>query len=86
MRKVLYVLSKGSAQWSHVPLPKETSPEKQISVLLIQDAVALPHVPGGRTYALVDDVTARKIRPAFPTVSYHEMLRMIFDADTVITL
>lgn len=86
MRKVLYILSKGAAPLSDALLPKEASPEKDISILLIQDAVSLMQVPGTRTYALLDDVRARNVRTPFPTISYRDMLRMIFDADAVIAL
>lgn len=86
MRKVLYILSKVPTPLSDVLLPKEASPGKDISFLLIQDAVSLTQVPGGQTYALVDDVRARNVRTPFPTISYRAMLRMIFDADAVIAL
>ena len=86
MRKVLYILSKGPASLSDVLLPKEASPGKDISFLLIQDAVSLTQVPGGQTYALLDDVRTRNVTTPFPTISYRDMLRMIFDADAVIAL
>ena len=86
LRKVLYILSKGPAPLSDVLLPKEASPGKDISFLLIQDAVSLTQVPGAQTYALVDDVRARNVTTPFPTISYRDMLRMIFDADAVIAL
>ncbi len=86
MRKVLYILSKGPAPLSDVLLPKEASPGKDISFLLIQDAVSLTQAPGGQTYALLDDVRTRNVTTPFPTISYRDMLRMIFDADAVIAL
>ena len=86
MRKVLYILSKAPAPLSDVLLPKEASPGKDISFLLIQDAVSLTQVPGGQTYALLDDVRTRNVTTPFPTISYRDMLRMIFDADAVIAL
>ena len=86
MRKVLYILSKRPAPLSDVLLPKEASPGKDISFLLIQDAVSLTQVPGSQTYALVDDVRARNVTTPFPTISYGDMLRMIFHADAVIAL
>jgi len=71
---------------SDVLLPKEASPGKDISFLLIQDAVSLTQAPGGQTYALLDDVRTRNVTTPFPTISYRDMLRMIFDADAVIAL
>ena len=86
LRKVLYILSKGPAPLSDVLLPKEASPGKDISFLLIQDAVSLTDLPAGRVYVLLDDVRTRNVTTRFPTVSYRDMLRMIFDADAVIAL
>ena len=86
MRKVLYILRKGPSELPDVLLPNEASPDDDVSVLLIHEAVALARAPGNRTYALLDDATARNVRPSFPTISYRDMLRMIFDADTVIAL
>lgn len=86
MAQVLYILTKGPAESVDLPVPPDGSRGSAISVLLIQDAVALTHVPGHHTYALCDDVATRNVRPSFPTVSYREMLRMIFEADTVVAL
>ena len=86
VRKVLYILRKGASELPDRLLPKGASPDEEVSVLLIHEAVTLPQAPGNRTYALLDDVTSRNLKPSFPTISYGEMLRLIFDADTVIAL
>lgn len=86
MRKVLYILRQGPSELPDVLLPKEASPDEDVSVLLIHDAVALTRAPASHTYALVDDVTSRNLKPSFPTISYSEMLSLIFNADTVIAL
>lgn len=86
MRKILYILTKGPAQEPGPLLPSPASPEKGVSILLIQDAVGLTDLPQSQVYALADDVRSRNLKSSFPTVSYHEMLTMIFDADTVVAL
>ena len=86
MRKVLYILRKGTSELPDGLLPKGASPGEDVSVLLIHEAVTLTQAPGNHTYALLDDVTSRNLKPLFPTISYGEMLRLIFDADTVIAL
>lgn len=85
MRKVLYIVSKNEPLRSDL-VPRSSSPDQDVSVLLIHDGVSLTHVPTSRVYALVDDVIARKITAAFPTVSYDDMVRLMFDADAVIAL
>jgi sulfur transfer complex TusBCD TusB component (DsrH family) len=85
VRKVLYIVSNGSALSSDL-LPRDRSPEHDISVLLIEDGVGLKDVPGSRVFALSEDAVSRNVTPAFPTVSYRDMLQMILDADTVVAL
>ena len=86
LQKVLYILSKDPAQFSDTLLPKNPPPEKDISVILIQEGVSLTKVPGTHVYALSDDAASRNVIPSFPTISYHDMLKMIFDADAVVAL
>lgn len=54
--------------------------------MLIQDGVTLTHLQAERVYALSDDVLARSITSSYPVVSYADVLRMMFEADTVIAL
>ena len=85
-RKVLYILSKDLARFSDALFPKDLLSDKDISVILIQEGVSLTKVPGTHVYALSDDAVSRNVIPSFPTISYCDMLKMIFDADTVVAL
>lgn len=85
MRKILYLLTKGPDQFSK-DLLVPASPDQDVSVVLMQNGITLPEVPASRIYALSEDVAARKVASPFPTVSYQDLLRMIFDADTVVAL
>ena len=86
LRKVLYILSKDPIQFSDTLFPKDPPPDKDISVILIQEAFFLKKVPGAHTYVLSDDAVSRNVIPSFPTISYGDMLKMIFDADAVVAL
>jgi sulfur transfer complex TusBCD TusB component (DsrH family) len=79
-------MAKGSADPSPNLLPVQDVPGDEISAILIQDGVTLRDVPARHVYALAEDALARHITPAFPTVSYQEMLKMMFEADSVIAV
>ena len=84
MRTVLYIISKGTP--FALDLIPPASSHSDASVLLIQDGVRLTKVPSPRVYVLAEDAAARHVTPAFPAVSYPEMIRLMFEADTVIAL
>ena len=85
MRKLLYIVSKASSLSSGL-IPSKSSPDREVSVLLIQDGVSLTEVPGTRVFALGEDAVSRRITPAYPMVSYQDMLKLLFEADTVVSL
>jgi sulfur transfer complex TusBCD TusB component (DsrH family) len=85
MQKLLYIISKAGSLSSGL-IPSEPSPDRDVSVLLIQDGVSLTRVPGSRVFVLSEDATSRKITPTFPTISYRDMLKLLFEADTVVAL
>ncbi len=84
MRKVLYLLTKNPPVGLEL-LPKNgPSSEVALSVILLQDAVSLTEPLGSSTYVLADHAKERKVQSPFLCISYHEMLEMIFSADSVI--
>jgi sulfur transfer complex TusBCD TusB component (DsrH family) len=83
--KILYLLKDAEPVRNDL-LPSDQSLDREVSVLLLQDGVRLTHVSVDRVYALSDDVHARNITSSYPVVSYADMLRMMFEADTVIAL
>lgn len=85
-RKVLYILSKDPIQFSDTLFSKDPPSNNDTSVILIQEAVSLKKVPGAHIYALSDDAVSRNVIPSFPTISYRDMLKMIFNADAVVAL
>jgi sulfur transfer complex TusBCD TusB component (DsrH family) len=82
---VLYILSDTAGQGETALLPRD-HPEQQLSVILIHDAVSLAHVPADNVYALSEDAATRKLNPSYSTISYRDMLQMVFEADRVIVL
>jgi sulfur transfer complex TusBCD TusB component (DsrH family) len=86
MRKVLYLLSQPQADIPKSLLSTISSPGEEVSVILIEDGVKLGQVLAQKVFALTEDVASRNIKTKFPTVSYRDMLRMIFESDTVITV
>ena len=82
---VLYILghTAGAGGLSLLP-PKR--PGEISSVILLQDAVSLAGVPGDHVYVLADDSVLPTSPPAYQTISYEDMVRMIFEADRVLAL
>jgi sulfur transfer complex TusBCD TusB component (DsrH family) len=84
LRNVLYIL--GKAQAPNPPLPAGPGSDSRSSVVLIQDAITLPQVSGDAVFALGEDLAARNTTSRFPVISYTDLLRMIFEADSVVAL
>jgi sulfur transfer complex TusBCD TusB component (DsrH family) len=86
VRKVLYLLTKNPPQDVQNLLAQNSSPDLVTSAILLHDTVSFHRIPTGHVYALAEDAASRNVVPSVPTVSYQEMLHMIFDADSVVTL
>lgn len=84
--KILYLITKGPDQFSSDLLPQNLAPDEKLTVILLQDAVLLNTVSVPHAYVLHEDAAARDSSPPRQTVSYHDMLRMIFEADRVVTV
>jgi sulfur transfer complex TusBCD TusB component (DsrH family) len=85
LRHVLYLV-KSPVSLSEALLPVDRSADQQVAVILLQDGVPQQHIPAKQVYVLEDDAASRGIPSNYPTVSYADMLRMIFEADSVIAL
>ncbi|MDQ6733061.1 MAG: DsrH/TusB family sulfur relay protein [Nitrospirota bacterium] len=85
MRKILYLVKEATPVGSDL-FPSYPPTDTEVSVVLIQDGVTLTHLQTERVYVLSDDVLARNITSSYPVVSYADVLRMMFEADTVIAL
>lgn len=86
MKKILYILGKPPGQESLSLLSTDSSSPNDVSVVLIQDGIKHTGLPFSRVFTLLDDVSSEKSISPFPSVSYQDLLRMIFEADTVAVL
>jgi len=85
LRKILYLVKDAMSVGSDL-LPSDPPPGGEVAIVLIQDGVTLTHLKTNRIYALSDDVLARNVTSSYPGISYADLLRMMFEADTVIAL
>jgi len=58
----------------------------ETAVILIQDAVQLTQFSGESVYVLKEDLIHRKIDSSFSTISYNEMLDMIWHSKNVVVI
>lgn len=86
MKKILYIVSKAPSEESVFLLPTDSGSKNDVSVILVQDGVRHQRLPFPCVFTLSDDVLSRKLSSPFPSVSYHDLLRMIFEAETVAVL
>ena len=80
--KVLYIVTKPG----YSPLMCESSPGKQTSVILAQDAVTFSGYSVASVYALTEDAEKRNVTPSVPTISYRDLVELVFDADHVVAV
>ncbi len=80
---MLYIVGKAPSEESVSLLPTDSISKNYVSIVLIQDGVRHQKLPFPYVFTLSDDVVSRKLSSPFPSVSYQDLLRMIFEAETV---
>ncbi len=84
--RTLYIVNKPTTgDWKPL-LPSSDEDDDAFSLVLLQDAVAIDEPLGRFVYVLDEDCTARNVISTFPTVSYADLVRMIFEAETVVAI
>ena len=83
MKKMLYIVSQAPSEESVSLLPADSGSKNDILVVLVQDGVRHQKLPFPYVFTLSDDLLSRKLSSPFPSVSYQDLLRMIFEAETV---
>ena len=83
---MLYIVSKAPEVESISLLPADSGSKNDVSVVLVQDGVRHQKLPFPHVFTLSDDLLSRKLSSPFPSVSYQDLLRMIFEAETVAVL
>ncbi|HEX9741495.1 MAG TPA: hypothetical protein VGA17_01750 [Nitrospiraceae bacterium] len=86
MKKTLYIVGTPPAPEGPSLLPSFSASRDSASVVLIQEGVLHQTLPVPRTFVLADDVKSRNVTSPFPSVSYQELIGMIFEADNVAVL
>ena len=81
--KALHILRKPLADLAKQVMEKESG-TAELTVLLIQDAVAVKESLPGRVIALEDDVRASGMDVDVPTIGYSEFVQLILENDKVI--
>jgi len=83
MRKVLYLINPVSPSATRlIPVP---DPAEQIDVVLLHETKTVELPSGCRSYVLSDNPTKSEMQ-APSTIGYADLLRMIFEADTVVAV
>ena len=85
MRKILFLV-KDSNLATPTLIPEDASPNQTVSIILLQDGVRLRDLNRQSIHTLSDDAETRGLVPSYPVVSYQDLLRMIFEADSVVAL
>lgn len=83
---MLYIVSKTPSEESVFLLPSASVSKNDVSVVLVQDGVKHQKLPFPCVFALSDDLLSGKLSSPFPSVTYQDLLRMIFEAETVAVL
>jgi hypothetical protein len=86
LRKTLYIVRRTSSLNDPFLIPGQAADKEVSSILLIQNAVLQPPLGRDRVYALTDGTASSPVPSSVASVSYQDMVRMIFESDTVTVL
>lgn len=83
MRKVLYLVSHTADPLDLLPVAQSGGIDP--SVVLIEDAVTRQDIPASNVKALIDADTPRG-SVKYPTITTSDLVRLIFESDSVVSL
>ena len=86
MRKTLYLLTKDPAELETALLPAPGQEGADVRIVLMEEAVRLRDLQGYHVSVLDEDLQQRGGGSPFPTISYQDLIRLVFDVDTVVAL
>ena len=86
MKKILYIISKPPDLDFEQLLTSTKSSEKSVSAVLIQKGIGYKPSGSISCFVLEDDLGTDNGSDACSKIQYSDMLRMIFDSDTVISI
>ena len=86
MKKILYIISKQLDQDLNQLISSSTSQEYSTSVIFIQKGITVKTTWSFPCFVLEDDVWISNQATLYPKIQYSDMVRMLFEVDTVISL
>jgi len=86
MKKILYIISKPPEADLENLLSSPISPTQSVSAILIQKGITFTPPPSISSFVLTDDVPSDNGTVPYSKIQYSDMLRMIMEADTVISI
>ena len=86
MKKILYIISKHVDQDLECLISSSVSPKHSISAILIQEGVTLRPSWTFPYFVLEDNKQIKNEADLCSKIQYSDMVRMVFEADTVISL
>lgn len=86
MKKTLYIISKPQDEDMNTILSSPVSADHSISAIVIQQETGfIPTVPFP-LFFLKNDMSSNDMTDSYSKIPYSDMLQMIFEADTVISI
>ena len=86
MKKILYIISKQLDKDLNQLISSSTPTQFSISVILIQKGIKQNYTWSFPCFALEDDIQIKDRPTSYSKIQYSDMVRMVFEADTVISL
>jgi len=86
MKKTLYIISKPPDEDMKSLLSSPLPPDHSISAILIQQGTGFKEAVLFPIFVLQNDIPSNETTDSYSKIKYSDMLNMVFDADTVISI
>ncbi len=87
MRNILYICTKNQYDWNtFIPEPDSSQSEMDLSVLLLQNGLSLPHIPTSQVFVLGSEGERGEDSRPYEPISYQGFLEKIFLADLALVI
>lgn len=86
MKKTLYIISKPQDEDMNTLLSSPVSADHSISAIVIQQETGFIPAVHFPLFFLKNDMPLNDMTDSYSKIQYSDMLRMIFEADTVISI
>ncbi len=86
MKKTLYLISKPQDEDMNTLLSSSVSVDHSISAIVIQRGTGFVPIFPFPLFVLENDIASHEMTDSYSKIQYSDMLRMIFEADTVISI